>query len=131
MNLGVGMYVRTYNGTIFKITNGDEDKKYIDISYSTLSWLEDEDYTSYAYNKNDSLFRIFAKKASYNLMDLIELGDYVNGKEVTEILIDSEGVVTDITYMEETEGQRYSLLPINNIITKEQLEKVKYEVKND
>lgn len=51
MKLEEGMYVRTCNGTIFKIVGGNEDKWYIDISYSCLSRLEDEDYTSYSYTR--------------------------------------------------------------------------------
>ena len=90
MNLEIGKYVRTCNGTIFKIVGGNEDKWDIDISYSCLSRLEDEDYTSYAYNKNNSFFKALAKKASHSLIDLIELGDYVNGLAVTRICVDEE-----------------------------------------
>lgn len=67
--------------------------------------------------------------ASDNLIDLIEEGDYVNGKEVTEVMRDKNGNVTDIAYTEEVEGQSYSLLPIKDIVTKEQFDSVKYEVK--
>lgn len=67
-------------------------------------------------------------KASDNIIDLIKVGDYVNGKEVTEVMRDKEGNVTDIVYTEEVEGQSYSLLPIKNIVTKEQFNYAKYEV---
>ena len=63
-----------------------------------------------------------------NPIDLIEVGDYVNGKEITEIMKDEEGNVTDIVYTEEVEGQSYSLSPIKNIVTKERFDFVKYEV---
>ena len=63
-----------------------------------------------------------------NPIDLIEVGDYVNGKEVTEIMKDEEGNVTDVLFTEEVESQSYSLLPIKSIVTKEQFNSVKYEV---
>ena len=63
-----------------------------------------------------------------NPIDLIEFGDYVNGKEVTEIMKDEEGNVTDVLFTEEVESQSYSLLPIKSIVTKEQFAFVKYEV---
>lgn len=67
-------------------------------------------------------------KASYSLIDLIEIGDYVNGKEVADIISDDEGNITDIVYTEETEMQSYSLLPIKNVVTKEQFDIEKYVV---
>ena len=63
-----------------------------------------------------------------NPIDLIEVGDYVNGKEVTEIMKDEKGNVTDVLFTEEVESQSYSLLPIKDIVTKEQFNSVKYEV---
>ena len=62
-----------------------------------------------------------------NLIDLIEAGDYVNGKEVTEVMRDEEGNVTDIVYTEEVEGQSYSLLPIKDIVTREYFNSGKYK----
>lgn len=63
-----------------------------------------------------------------NIIDLIKVGDYVNGKEVTEIMKDEEGNVTDVLFTEEVESQSYSLLPIKSIVTKERFDFVKYEV---
>mgnify|MGYP001625675142 FL=1 len=127
MNLEIGKYVRTCNGTIFKIVGGNEDKWDIDISYSCLSRLEDEDYTSYAYNKNNSFFKALAKKASHSLIDLIELGDYVNGLAVTRICVDEETEKKHLNMygsLSEWENE-----DIKSIVTKEQFNSVKYEVK--
>lgn len=129
MNLEIGKYVRTCNGTIFKIVGGNEDKWDIDISYSCLSRLEDEDYTSYAYNKNNSFFKVLAKKASHELIDLIEVGDYVNGKKVIDKWEEPDWYGYFIKLDGETEIP--TIRVIQSIVTKEQFESVKYEVKKD
>lgn len=135
MNLEIGKYVRTCNGTIFKIVGGNEDKWDIDISYSCLSRLEDEDYTSYAYNKNNSFFKALAKKASHSLIDLIEVEDYVNGELVVQVSDDKDWVFTEPVYFDEYRGEErhycYNNSEIKSIVTKEQFESVKYEVKKD
>ena len=130
MNLEIGKYVRTCNGTIFKIVGGNEDKWDIDISYSCLSRLEDEDYTSYDYNKNNSFFKALAKKASHSLIDWIEVGDYVNGKKVIDKWEEPDWYGYFIKLDGETEIP--TIRVIESIVTKEQFENMKYEViKND
>lgn len=83
MKLEVGKWCRTEKGTIFKIIDGNVDMWEIDIDYSYLFECENEDYNSYAYNKNNILFEDLVVKASHNIIDLIEVGDYVNGVIVT------------------------------------------------
>ena len=120
MKLKVAMYIRTKdkNGIqyIRKIVDLPKDTRYesiiVDKYIHNVKWV----------SKKNVL------KASYEKMDLIKLGDYVNGKEVAEILTDEHGNVTDIAYLEEVEGQAYSLQPIKNIATKEQFESMKYIV---
>lgn len=136
MNLEIGKYVRTCNGTIFKIVGGNEDKWDIDISYSCLSRLEDEDYTSYAYNKNNSLFNVLAKKASHNFIDLIEVGDYVlvDGEDSflkVKYIDDCEDSIQQLYFDEKGENIGFWSSDIRKVITKEQIESIKYEVKDD
>lgn len=136
MNLQLRMYVRTCNGTIFKIVGGNEDKWDIDISYSCLSRLEGEDYTSYAYNKNNSFFKVLAKKASHNLIDLIEVGDYilVDGEDSflkVKYIDDCEGSIRQLYFDEKGENIGFWNSDIREVITKEQFESIKYEVKDD
>lgn len=119
MELKVGMYVRTKKG-IGRVT---EYTKHESWGYIVKVLGQ---YSCYTHTSNGELSDVI--KASDNPIDLIELGDYVNGKEVTEVMRDKEGNVTDIVYTEEVEGQSYSLLPIKNIVTKEQFNSVKYEV---
>lgn len=119
MELKEGMYVRTKKG-IGRVT---EYTKHESWGYIVKVLGQ---YSCYTHTSNGELSDVI--KASDNPIDLIELGDYVNGKEVTEVMRDKEGNVTDIVYTEEVEGQSYSLLPIKNIVTKEQFNSVKYEV---
>lgn len=117
MELKVGMYVRTKKG-IGRVT---EYTKHESWGYIVKVLGQ---YSCYTHTSNGELSDVI--KASDDPIDLIEVGDYVNGKEVTEILTDEHGNVTDIAYLEEVEGQAYSLQPIKNIVTKEQFESIKY-----
>lgn len=128
MELKEGYYVRTKNGTIFKIIGGNIDYWEIDISYYELSRSEDEDFTSYAYNKNNNLLCLLAKKSSYNLIDLIEEGDYVNGYLVTFVYKPYGDKVIRIELERDTlKGHIISNSKrIKSVVTKEQFESVKY-----
>ena len=67
-------------------------------------------------------------KSSPNIIDLIEVGDYVNGSKVIDI---APAPIKAIYTEQETGG---ALLPIVNnriesVLTKEQFEAIKYEIK--
>lgn len=117
MELREGMYVRyRYN----------LEQRIGLINFIKHSRLIDEDFIGLI--NYDLVLEGNILKASDNPIDLIEVGDYVNGKEVTEIMKDEEGNVTDVLFTEEVESQSYSLLPIKNIVTKEYFNSGKYEV---
>lgn len=125
MKLEVGKWCRTEKGTIFKIIGGNVDMWEIDIDYSYLSKCENEDYNSYAYNKNNSLFEDLVVKSSYNIIDILEIGDYVNGYYVEDVLK---------TFVNVAVGSNYFQSPtiyeneIKSIVTKEQFESMKYSL---
>ena len=108
----VGEYVRTKNGIIGKI----EIKNFIgynDWIIDTLYYNDDEiidDWTC-GVKEYDIL------KSSPNIIDLIEVGDYVNGEKVTNI----NGIlyVKNIGALEE--------INIKSIVTKEQFEAMEYK----
>lgn len=131
MKLEVGKWCRTEKGTIFKIIGGNVDMWEIDIDYSYLSKCENEDYNSYAYNKNNSLFEDLVVKASYNIVDISEVGDYVNGYLVTAIL-SSNNKVYEIQVKRPNNRTGVWIERIRNngdiksIVTKEQFENMKY-----
>ena len=126
MKLEVGKWCRTKMGTIFKITGGNSDMWEIDITYSYLSKCEDEDYSSYAYNKNNSLLEKLVVKASYNIIDILEVGDYVNGLPVSKT---SEYINTYEKYIELYGScSDWENEDIKSIVTKEQFEYITYKV---
>lgn len=97
MNLEIGMYVRTINGKIWVIT-----------SQKAISG-----------HRKDII------NASFNIIDLIEVGDYVNGVMVTEI---KDGK----PFKEDYNDPYYSYYfdDIYSIVTKEQFESIEYKVKD-
>ena len=114
MELKKGMYVRFTRGAI----NGyvpPRIAKIVDCSDNELVRIDNWQVIL----RNDVI------KASYNFIDLIEVGDYVNGKEVLNISEFKDGS----RYIEFDEG-RYLCknYQIESIVTKEQFELMKYEV---
>lgn len=109
-------YVRTIDGYIRKVTQYNEKG-----SYDCLCWgacMVDKDYK---HSKGISLKKI--KKHSFNLIDLIEVGDYVNGMQVVEKYENS--------FAFEYEGQLFSNKQIKTIVTKEQFKSMEYEAVQD
>lgn len=98
----VGEYIRTKLGDIKKITEGFE-------------------FIIKRHNESDNKI----VKHSFNIIDLIEEGDYVNGSIVVEILHGDPSVIVE-NYGEEELFEN----DIKSIVTKEQFENIKYEVKN-
>ena len=128
MELKGGMYVRTHNGTIFKIVDGNVDMWYIDITYNQLSRLEDYDYMTYSYNKNNSLFCNLAKKTSFNIIDLIEVGDFVNENEVIDKYLFNGEIPVLETTGDETNAKCMCEGDIKTILTHEQYERNCYKI---
>ena len=111
MEISEGMYVRTEKGEIKKVFqyDGQEDN----LIWCTLN--------SYATLKSSIV------KASYNIIDLIEVGDYVNGCLVTRICIDEE---TGKKYLNMYGSiSEWENEDIKSIVTKEMFDSIKYEVK--
>lgn len=129
MKLEIGKWYRTKKGTIFKIIGGNVDMWEIDIDYSYLSKCENEDYNSYAYNKNNSLFEDLVVKASYNIIDILEVGDYVNRNIV---LYKDTGIAHNqnliVCIGRDEERHIYDETCIKSIVTKEQFEQKAYKV---
>lgn len=113
MKLNVGYYVRT-NERIFKI-NGRY--KIVD---NDLLWS----------SKSGNLMRkIEVKKSSKNIIDLIEVGDYVNGDYVEEIEFDNDKIKRLATY-------NYGYVKVYNediksIVTHEQFASLEYKLGDD
>lgn len=118
MKLEVGMYVRTKAGMISKIVSKE------DVSGS----LHREEIVFILDNGNRlALHSRKVVKTSHNIIDLIEVGDYVNGVLVESIYSREKDKMYFHTF--ETEIMiEVTKENINNILTKEQFESMSYKV---
>lgn len=116
----VGEYVRTTSGFIAKCIEKNEYNLEFDDSirksYSEL-W-------SHLYpNENDVL------KHSFNLIDLIEKGDYVNGDKVVDVGGAWKDNLETITIIEcKSLGEIANSEEIKSVVTHEQFEQAEYKV---
>ena len=121
----VGDYVRTKDNKIYKII----DKKFDE---TILVDLYQTDISGY-------LMEIDIKKSSPNIIDLIEVGDYVKGHKVLEKNLSLKWWDDDEGEQDEEQGlllEGYGYIyPSSNhnykpftIVTKEQFESMEYEI---
>ena len=113
----VGEYVRIKNGPIRKVIAINEGKEKTIFGKYRL----DKDY-----NNCRSVAEKKIVKPSENIIDLIEVGDYVNGIKVTGVM--SGYVYLDKIDIETKKVKTLTDYQIKDIITKEQINQVKYEV---
>lgn len=125
--LEVGMYVRTKDGIITKVDYIDDETIYFDKDIyrfygAGIDFLE-----------KDNLERI--KKASFDILDLIEAGDIVvnesnNKQEVllidNELMVKNTGLIYDNNYYLPIKS-----IAIKSILTKEQFESRSYRIGDD
>jgi len=113
----VGDYVRTPNGVITKIVDiQDEVGQYFANNNCVI--LNSKTYVA---DKNITIGENF--KHSPNIIDLIEVGDYVNGRIVDDcIYLDKLGLI-GLTELEK-EDEKF----IKSIVTKEQFESMEYKL---
>ena len=118
LDLRENMYVRTKDGIIAKVDYIDNDTIFFDKElYRTYG-------DSIDFLEKDDLERI--AKASYNIIDILEENDYVNGNPVCIIKEDEHNrkwIYTDSNY-------KYGYLEedIKSILTHEQMEQMAYKV---
>ena len=118
MELEVGMYVRTKYGYIAKITEADDRHIYCDNAI-TKSWGEEFNILY-----SDAFEEMV--KASYNIIDLIEIGDYVNGKLVEDMFEKTN--YADKSIKLKGSGDYWYNEHIKSIVTKERFESMAYKV---
>lgn len=121
MKLEVGMYVRYKRGSMgYNIEPADKIGKIINrVNESDI----------YELDNNNNIFENDVVKASFNIIDLIKEGDYVNKHLVKEIFLSGERryIKLDNSYAN-GEGIRIYEEDIKTIVTHEQFENMKYEV---
>ena len=115
MELEVGQFVRTDNGIIGKIYEKIGDM----FTYKDSN----RDYITYDLLHSEII------KASYNIIDILEVGDYVNGKQVIETYYKSDEKwhleIVDSRLLTHDELKHVN---IQSIVTKEQFEQMAYKV---
>lgn len=121
MKLKEGMYVRTKQGTIEKVIK----------RYDTPSGCKIEVNEDFRFKHYEHSYIKHIKNASHNIIDLIEEGDYVNGCLVLdfETLQNREKAI--IVNALDSYGWGQGVIPVHeikSIVTKEQLDSIKYEV---
>ena len=121
MKLDVGMYVRTNFGIkkIYEIDNNKTKWKYL----YKLKKQDDDGSVNLGSLCDDDIIGV----PSFNMIDLIRVGDYVNGNPVCQIKKDDHNriwIYTDSNY-------KYGYLEedIVDVVTKEQFSREKYIVK--
>ena len=105
------MYVRTKEGDIGKVT------RIFDIAIIT------------DIDKGENIIAGTIKKASYNIFDLIEEGDYINGGLVDYSLVDKNG--KNWIHISDYDGAVICTednFDIETIVTKEQFKNMEYKI---
>lgn len=117
----IGEYVKTKDGIIAQIKSIDYEAgiyRFDRIIYNNdFGMKEDVLY-------NNEMFKKVIVKHSKQLIDLIEVGDFVNGEEVIEIRKINEKIYLMTDYC----PQNYIKTDIKTILTKEQMEANCYKV---
>lgn len=80
-------------------------------------------------NKKLGVFTENIIKASYNIIDLIEVGDYVNGYKVLNVLDFNDN--SKMLSLEKIYDSKITNEDIKSIVTKEQFEQMVYKVGDD
>lgn len=133
MELKEGMFVRTNKG-VAKIVKTGRFTKIDEKGNKTI--FVDKNGIPCPYEFACYVWSNKITKASFNIIDLIEVGDYVNGYKVYEIKEKCVmvGYKCFVTIFDDDEDFLYQTIyreDIKNIVTKEQFEACKYVVERD
>lgn len=129
MEIEVGEYGRTNKGKIF-----------------IFAWLENSDGKRYTNKVLLGNGKIFENKFYYfddgeeivkhskNIIDVIEIGDYVNGYKVISVYYDVIDDKTECIELDLNNNYQYNFISarqIKTIITKEQIQSIEYKVEEE
>lgn len=121
MKLEVGMYVKTKVGKIAKIINKYDNSG--SLHKTNFVWVLDDCSVLALHSQK-------VVKASHNIIDLIEVGDYINGYKVVDIIHNNRKLEpSTMVYCEY--GNNYIGFyneEIKSVITHEQMEQMEYKV---
>lgn len=116
MKVEIEEYLRLNNGYIYQWENNDYE------------WIYEEDgQLVYANGANEYEWESDIIKHSFNIIDLIQVGDYVNGKLVEDIF-DKTNYADKSIKLKGSEDYWYNE-HIKSIVTREQFESMEYKIK--
>lgn len=120
-DISVGDYVRTKDGFIYKIEDGEEFyEDSIDVGIGVIPDIDgiwvDKGHFCYVERRN-------IVKHSMLISEVVEVGDYVNGKLIHKI---DKG--PNYCYLYYGNSKTFVNYQIKSIVTKEQFKSVSYEV---
>ena len=124
MKLEVGQFVRTKDGIIAKVDYIDDNTIFFDKAlYKTYS-------DSIDFLEKDNSERIV--KASYNIIDILEEEDYVNGYKI-KYIDDCKGAMREFYYDYENpnEDAGHWQEEIKSVVTKEAFSSVEYRMETN
>ena len=112
LELRENMYVRTKDGEIHKIKSINDE------------YIEYENSFGIPYELKE-----YIVKASYNIIDILEVGDYVNGERIINVIPEDicGNEILDNQHIFTKDGEIFEN-EIKSIITKEQMEQMAYKV---
>ena len=126
MKLEPNMYVRTKNGYIARLNKINKTDRYTEYEFDNKIGY---DYDGFFHSiVEDCIDDIEIIKTSHNIIDLIEVGDYVNGYYVEDVLK---------TFVNVAVGSNYFQSPtiyekdIKSIVTKEMFSSMEYRLGDD
>ena len=121
MKLEVGMYVRTILG-ISKLIEIKDDSIYIFDKLDENLWSDDIADEIWEYELEEVII-----KARYKIIDILEVGDYVNGYPICEI-VEYENGTKAIVIDNDNKSIIWKKQDIKSVITHEQMEQMAYKV---
>lgn len=115
--MNVGDYVRDITGKIGIIKQKQYEERYSKDVYLV---------------RRTRCFKGYFVKSGLNIIDIIEVGDYVNGSRVIEICNEDKDIFNKYLVVDEVDYDgnniSYSNNDIKSIVTKELFESVKYRI---
>lgn len=127
MKLEVGMYVRTkYCGICDEIAI----RKIIKIDKINNNWFYiDKNVCDIYKDYTNKINTVNVEKASFDIIDILEVGDYVNGYKIGYI-DDCKGAMREFYYDYENSNEDVGHWEeeIKSVITHEQIEQISYRI---
>lgn len=119
-NIEVGDYVRSkINGLLSKVT---DIETFEELGQIVERYILDNNYNKgFCSTEKDSVI------VSKNIIDLIEVGDYVNGEKVIRLFNPTFLSMGELPYLI-TEKNKFEEYEIKSIVTKKMYESVEYRV---